>query len=752
MIDGLDVMRKVEGQKAEVITSGRVKQAIDLYPIVWLMEWREGALHFIKRHGLPLGMALAIGAVLRFIWLGDTTFYTDQAELFWQAQEAMARHAIILTGEWDSIGALNPPVTSWLIAPFSLLGPGAPIGAAIFTASINVAAIGLLYAIATRYSGRRGGFTAALLYATASGAVHYARFTWEQNLLSPFLLLLVGAVFVGLVERRAGWPGWAVFFWAICVQLHPTAALLLVVIAFAAIVAWRTLRWRDIAWVGAALVVVFAPALLWEVVSRGADLARYQLLATLKPVNDIAGPLQYAAMISPALADSFGVNSDYATVGASLAWLGPVMDMLALVSGIWLAAIAIAPLAQGTRTPGGARSIIATARWRIASALLLWQVVPMLTLIRHTVAIWQHYVLVLTPIIYLCIGLWAAAVSRAIGGWFALRWTPAERFMRSGLALVIVALAAAQTVGVLAELNAIHTGLNATPAAVLNAQNTLDIGRLSDLFPLSTEQSTLDSAQRRATELGATLAIAATEPQADAYVYLAQANAIQATTYVSDSCLILPARTSDRPLVTLALPGTQAMNALPAIIGARKLETLPSRATAPSALYLTQPDAAPTDAVELSTPSAPGSAHVIAYSHIAVASGQAALALRWSGAPHLTQSLDQRPLYWFGSTANGPLVANYTVTAQLLGGSDQPVGAPVTAQCGMLPWQDNMDMLSWLPLPAAMSAHAASWRVSLSAALVQTFRPRIGPVNLETGDVTFASPRMIAGPFTIQTR
>ncbi|MFI5277485.1 MAG: hypothetical protein ACHQ1E_09475, partial [Ktedonobacterales bacterium] len=117
---------------------------------LWRDRARQRAL--LRRHGLALGLALLVGALLRLLWLGDTSFLGDQAQLLAMGQSAALHHAVILTGIPSSLGSLNPPVSTWLYAPFALAG-GA-LGATIFTALANLVAVALLYALAARYLNR----------------------------------------------------------------------------------------------------------------------------------------------------------------------------------------------------------------------------------------------------------------------------------------------------------------------------------------------------------------------------------------------------------------------------------------------------------------------------------------------------------------------------------------------------------------------------------------------------------------------
>ncbi len=702
----------------------------DLKTPFTVAHYREATRAMVRRHGFPLALALLAGATLRLIWLGDTSFLGDQAELLALGRSAADHHALIITGILSSIGTLNPPVSTWLYAPFALLG--GPIGASAFTALLNILAIGMLYAIAARYGGRRAGFVAALLYATASGSVHYSRFIWQQNLMAPALLLLLGALLMGLMEQRAGWLGWAALFWGIMFQLHPTTAALLAIIAFAVALTWRHLRWRDAAWATCALLALYIPTLIWEIASHGYDLSRYLAFGSRTSITDWTVLTIYGELISPATASYYGATSSYTAFGAALSPLAIVMQALALVSAAWLAAITFKPWLKRWNATGGSRAEMATPRWRLAAVLLLWQALPVLLLIRHNRSVQAHYLLVILPIIYLSIGLWAAAASRWLESRLAGRWAPAPL---AGLIVITLALTLAQTTGVAAELATIHDG----------AFNGLTLP-LHYGIPLSSQQATLAAAGNAAKNDGATLAIASTNVQQEPYGYLAQTGITPATVYVSNGCLMVPSLGNTRPLVTLALPGTLAARVLPEMAGVRALSALTSQGSQPLALYQLAPGAGPSG--EVSQPRSATSAlpYLSGYSYARDATGSTFLTVRWTGAPELNLPNGQRASYWYGAATSGPQVANYTVTAQQLDSSSQPVGAPLAADCERLAWPQGADMLAWLPLPSSQQGSGVIWSVSISAAPLVALRPQIGPLPLETGAVTFAAPKTIAGP------
>jgi hypothetical protein len=700
-------------------------------------QWNGASARLaLRRHGVPLGLALVAGAALRLVWLGDTSFLGDQSELLALGRSAADHHAFILTGILSSIGTLNPPISAWLYAPFALLG--GPQGATFFTALVNILAIGLLYAVTTRYGSRRAGFTAALLYATASGPVHYSRFIWQQNLMAPALILLLGAILAGLVEHKRGWLGWAALWWGVALQLHPTTAALLTVFALAIVLTWRELRLRDAAWALGALAVLYLPSLIWEIASHGADLTAFtNLSGGQNAITDAVVFGDYSALITPAAFDAYGAGSGYAAVGAALQPLGVLVIALALIAGVWLTIIAVSPWLRRARPAGmegGWLPVIGSPRWRLAATLLIWQLTPVLLLLHHSRKVPEHYLLILLPVVYITIGLWAASASRWIERRLGARWGMTAGW---GLVALTLALALAQTVGVVAEINTVHSGAFSGLALPLHYG-----------IPLSAERQTFADAETAARRAGASLAIASTAVQQEPYGYLARTAGAPATVYVSDGCVLTPSATSARPLVALSLPSTLAARALPVMSGAQRIGTLPAQGSQPLTLYRLAPGAGPSNETRPVPPSASGPT-LAGYSLAQDARGASYLTLRWANAPALTQRASQRASYWFGAAPGGPTLANYTISAQRLDAAGKPLGAPLKASCDRLAWEPGADILAWLPLPLGPSSGHAIWRVMVSVAPLVASRPQIGPLALETGNVTFSAPHALAGPTTI---
>ena len=722
---------------------------------IWRDRERQRAL--LRRHGALLGLALLVGASLRLVWLGDTSFLGDQAQLLAVAQSAALHHAIILTGIPSSLGSLNPPASTWLYAPFALLG--GPLGATIFTALANTLAIALLYALAARYLSRWVAFAAALLYATASGPVHYARFIWQQNLLAPVVILFFWVILSAVVERRRGWLGWSLLLCGVAIELHPTAAPLLGLIAVALAFTWRELRRRDLLWAAAAIVALVGPTLLWEALSHGYDLTGASRFSQGRAVFDTWALTYLLQLIQPAPAGAYGPASAYLSAGRGVAWLGVVMEVVLIASQLWLVATLAAPWARArtdvrtnvrTAFRVGLRAALGEARWRLALCLALWEALPLALMLRHSRPVEPHYLLVILPAIYLCLGAalaWATDwLQSRLRDWLAARAQPAAHARMVALAALvalIMLISAGQTVGVAAELATIHAG------QFEGLTLPLHYGA-----PLASERAALAATQALARQLHATVAIAATRVEQEPLGYLNATNpaSAAATDYISDGCLAIPAASAKQPLVTLVVPGSTAAQLLPQVQGARLVESIAMQGGQPYQLYVIAPGASLTGETPIAAATASAQTQPAAYGITHTSGSGSALAIRWVGAPTLASDPATAVSYWYGADPRTTTpIADYTFSAQPLGATSQPLSQPLTTDCARLAWSPGLSVITTTRLPAhqSLGAPVTGWQVAAYVAPAVALRPTLGLLALETGSITFGPARSLGSVVTL---
>jgi hypothetical protein len=139
-----------------------------------------------------------------------------------------------------------------------------------------------------------------------------------------------------------------------------------------------------------------------------------------------------------------------------------------------------------------------------------------------------------------------------------------------------------------------------------------------------------------------------------------------------------------------------------------------------------------------------------AYAFNTAPDGTHRLLLRWSGQPMDAAGGDDAVTYWYGAQPRGPRLASYTFFAQPLDAAGQPLGVALSATCPALSWGVGDDVITWLPLPAAAAGagSAAGWRVWGTRAAASVARPRLGPLALESGDISFSPSVALPGAAT----
>src|SRR3989440_2728162 len=434
---------------------------------------------------------ILIAGFLRLYRLDTTAFSYDQSMLFRMAYDAVHYGLIPATSNGSSIFTLHPPLTVYLLMLPALFSAN-PLWAAVMTALFNVVAVLLTYIFTRRYYGRLAASIAALLYATAQTTIIFSRFIWQPTLLAPFTILFLFALFWGVVERRKGWLFPALVLLGVMYQLHELTLLLAALLLVAILLAPRTIRLRDLILALVFLLLIFAPYLVWEVNTKSADIHTALGLARGRAQIDAKAVTFYQRFLNSYYYDERFLGSSYydPTGSASslvfkflpiLAWSRQILVFL-LLGGFAIAGVFVSGLRSKisqTAIPGRGQAVAPTMtrRRQIPFAriyewwmglradparcglvvLLVWQIVPVLLLSRHSAPIHQHYLLLVIPGPFILVGFCIARVS----SWFHGRQP--ERLWRGiGYAMYAVTalLLSVQLLGSTASLVDTVNGIN----------------------------------------------------------------------------------------------------------------------------------------------------------------------------------------------------------------------------------------------------------------------------------------------------
>jgi len=382
---------------------------------------------------------LFVAAFLRFYQISTSEFDGDQAIVFRMAHDAVYHGLLPATSNIASIRVVNPPAVIYLLmlpAAFS----ANPLWGDLFVGLFNVIAVLLTYIFVRRYYTRLAAIIASLLYATAAEPVYFSRFIWQQNLIAPFVVLFIFALFWGVVERRRGWLFPALLLLGILIQLHETTIILCVPLLVALLLAPGTVRWRDLTLGIASLLLIFFPYLLWEFSTKFADLNTIIQVSMLHARFDNQALFYYGLFLSPYDHIPTNIHSLLYALIPFLEWVLPVM-LLFVVCGLVASVVGVVSRHRmweafhaGKQEPAQGDASVPTAHppdphpnaleglqtmWtEFRSApqrcgfflLLVWQIVPILFLSRHAVPLFPYYLLLLMPGPFILIGLFLSTV------------------------------------------------------------------------------------------------------------------------------------------------------------------------------------------------------------------------------------------------------------------------------------------------------------------------------------------------------
>ncbi len=255
--------------------------------------------------------------------------------------------------------------------------------------------------------------------------------------MSPFTVLFFFALFWGVVERRKGWFFPALVLLGILYQMHETTLLLVVPLAIAAAFSYTTLRKRDVIFALIALAIIFFPYLLWEMFTKFTDVHTILALAKQHSTINSQSIVFYRLFLVPFTQQPTYPGSLLLTLAPIISWLVYLMPAF-IIASIAAALVCIvmyrgdtsSSLGTEKRHNGTGQGQEDTAqeqttaqppsfksRWFSFGAnpyrgglllLLVWQVLPVVVLLRHAIDLHTQYFFVLMPGPFILIALFAA--------------------------------------------------------------------------------------------------------------------------------------------------------------------------------------------------------------------------------------------------------------------------------------------------------------------------------------------------------
>lgn len=171
-------------------------------------------------------LIVAAAALFRLTNLDLIEFKADEAINLFLASRPLFGQSLPPGGTVSSIGLLNPPLFNYLLFPLTLISLD-PRMISFFIGLLNSLAIGFFFLLVQRYYRTNTALIASLFWAFSPWAILFSRKIWTQNLILPFLILLLCAFHWLVVDKKPS--AWAIYaFTSLCLlQLHQSSLFFL---------------------------------------------------------------------------------------------------------------------------------------------------------------------------------------------------------------------------------------------------------------------------------------------------------------------------------------------------------------------------------------------------------------------------------------------------------------------------------------------------------------------------------------------
>lgn len=140
-------------------------------------------------------------ALFRITNLTMVEFKADEAINLFLASRPLFGHPFPPGGTVSSVGLLNPPLLNYLLFPFVLISLD-PKVISFFIGLVNSLAIGFFFLLIRRYYNTTVALMASLLFAFSPWSILLSRKIWAQDLILPFLVLLLYSLHKVVLDKK----------------------------------------------------------------------------------------------------------------------------------------------------------------------------------------------------------------------------------------------------------------------------------------------------------------------------------------------------------------------------------------------------------------------------------------------------------------------------------------------------------------------------------------------------------------------
>lgn len=189
---------------------------------------------------LLLIVVIAVAVLLRFGWLGVSSYAWDEARISYDALNMARNGEFAFAGQGSSVGVPFFPASVWVFA-IPYLFSSDPLFVTIWITALNVLMVIGVWALARRWS-LEAAFVAGIYAAALPFAVFYGRSIWQPNLLAPLTIIWLWSAYLGVTAngRKQSWGILlATLIGGLTVQIHFAG----IALALATVYVFLRFRW-----------------------------------------------------------------------------------------------------------------------------------------------------------------------------------------------------------------------------------------------------------------------------------------------------------------------------------------------------------------------------------------------------------------------------------------------------------------------------------------------------------------------------
>lgn len=165
-------------------------------------------------------------ALFRVTNLDLIEFKADEAINLFLASRPFFGYEFPPGGTASSVGILNPPLFNYILFPFILVSRD-PEVISLGIGLINSLTVGLFYLLVKRYYSFLTAFVASLLFAFSPWAILFSRKIWSQDILLPFLILILYSLHKIIVDKKVAYWTPCIMSSLFLIQMHQSSILFL---------------------------------------------------------------------------------------------------------------------------------------------------------------------------------------------------------------------------------------------------------------------------------------------------------------------------------------------------------------------------------------------------------------------------------------------------------------------------------------------------------------------------------------------